>query len=573
MAFRSLLLATALLVTPATGLAQQLAALLPEETVFALGTEALAEHSGKFDSLLAEAERLELGEAFSELFGSETDLELDEELPAELRELRPLDLFGQEAWFAVSVSSYNPLPALNIVSRTDGQATEQVAQALSRAAEEKAADTAMEGEERVYLFPVEGEDNPFPVLAVSQVDGVVIVSTNPDVLRGILRRLAGSAEEGFTASSRYQDTLGVLGRANFYSFLDYAGLAESLEPLGPASGFEPLIARLLAGVGSIGTTASVMRIEEEGASSESIRVPGTGDAEVASLLITEEPASREPLRFVPDGALGISVSRVNLPGWWRYLAEMARSSDELGNPNLDELVMQFTGIDLQSSLFEWMGNQAATITTAAAPSVEPGVPSENLLGETVYLVQTGDEVAAQAGLSTLLGTISSMVAGFADPAAQGGAPAISSRDVAGVQVTSYRMAPGVTLAQAVTEGWALIATSDGAIDAALEARASGDSGAGELARLAREVPDQATSYSLADLGASLGQTGPQLAMQAQMFAGMAGGQLDFEALENATEAIESFFALLAERAGGSINYTVSEENGSLRSYGKSEFSW
>ncbi|MEX2543134.1 MAG: DUF3352 domain-containing protein [Trueperaceae bacterium] len=554
--------------------AQRLAPVLPEETVFALGTEGLADHAGKLDAFIAEAERLELGDALTALFGdAEEGEEFGDDLPAGFDELAPLDLLGQEAWFAVSISSFNPLPALTLIARTSGDATSQVAEGIRQSAEEEGAETASEGSVTIYLYPVDGEDTPFPVMAISQADDVVVASTNPDVLRSVLRRMAGSGEAGFSSSAGYGSTLGQLDGGNIYAFLDYTRLAAALEPLGSASGFELLVARALGGLGTVGTSGSVFRVDDDGVTSESIRIPGAGDPALAALLTASAPASREPLRFTPAEALSVSVSHFDLPGWWDYLVDLAGSSDELGNPDLDELAMQFTGIDLRASLFDWMGSQVASITTGVTAPVEPGVPSENLLGEAVYLVQSSDDAAAGQGLSMLFGTVGGLVAGFADPTGQGGAAGIAQRDVAGVQVTSYRMGPGVNLAHAVTDGWALIATSDDAIDQALAARDQGGALRGELARLAGEVPDSATAYSLTDLAETLSQSGAQTASQMQMFAGLAGGNLDFDALQQAGETLEEFVSFVAERAGGSVSYTVTDATGTTRSYGRSEFNW
>jgi hypothetical protein len=567
------ILTLALLLVAGSGVAQRLAAVLPEDTVFALGTEGLADHAGKLDEFTAEAERLGLAEALTELFGvGDPGDELSDEIPEGLRELEPLDLFGREAWLSVSISSFNPMPAVTLAGRVSGDARSALADAISQAAEEQGAETASEGAHTIYLFPIEEADSPVQVVAVSQADDVLALSSNPDVLRGVLRRLAGSGEAGFTRSAGYSATLAELGSGNVYTFLDFGRLSEALEPLGAASGgFEVLVARVLGGVGTVGTGGSVMRVDDDGLSSEAIRVPGSGDQALTSLLASTRPASRDPLRFVPADALGVSVSNLDLPGWWSYLNDLARSSGMLEG-SLDDMVLEFTGIDLRSSLFGWMGPQTASITTGLGAPVQPGVPSQNLLGEVVYLVQAEDVSAANQGLSTLLATVSAMVAGFADPTGMGGAAAIEQREVAGVQVTSYRMGPGVTVAQAAVDGWALLATSDDAIDKALAARAAGAALTGELGRLARQVPDDATAYSLSDVGETLAQTGAQMVSQMQMFAGL-GGDLDFDALENAGETLEAFFAFIADRTGGGVSYTVTESNGVSRSFGSTEVNW
>jgi hypothetical protein len=561
-----------LLLVLGTGAAQRLKAALPEDTIFAVGTEGLSAHAGKLDALIAEAERLGLADAFAELFGSGADADLADELPAALSELEPLDLLGQEAWLTVSISRFNPMPALTVTSRVTADARTAIAEAVSQSAAEQGAETASEGGNTIYLYPVEEDDSPFPVLAISQADDVVVLSTNPDVLRSVLRRLAGSGEAGFTASAGYQASLSRLAEGNVYSFLDFERLSAALESLGAPTGFELLVARVLTGVGTFGTSAGVISVEDDGVSSESIRIPGAGDPAIAALLASGRPASREPLGFVPAEALGVSVSNLDLPGWWDYLNDLALASEMLGS-SLDDLVLEFTGIDLRSALFDWMGPQVASITVGLGAPVEPGVPSENLLGEAVYLVRAEDEAAASQGMSMLLGTVSAMVAGFADPTGMGGPAGIAQRDVAGTSVTSYRMGPGVTVAQAVVDGWVLLATSDNAIDQALAAHASGLGLQGDLGRLVRRVPENASGFSVTDLAESLSQTGAQLVTQMQMFAGLSGGDIDFDALQRAGETVEEFFAFIAGRAGGSVSYTVTEGSGVARSFGMTEFSW
>ncbi|MEX2535965.1 MAG: DUF3352 domain-containing protein [Trueperaceae bacterium] len=567
-----------LLLLMGASFAQRLASVLPAETIFAVGTEDVASHTDKLEPFIEEAERLKLADALSRLFGEDAsgDAEAEEEfasaIPEALAEIDPLDLLGHDAWLAVSISSFNPMPAITLVARTAGDAGAHLGDAIRQAAEDEGAQSSSEGSVTIYEFTVEEDDSPFQVMALSQTNDVVVASTNPEVLRGVLRRLAGSGEAGFTSGDGYESTLGELGEANGYAFLDYEQLAAALQPLGTGIGYDLLIARALSGLQAIGTGGSIVSIEDDGLESASIRIPGAGDPALSALLVGQEPASRDPLQFVHPDALGVSVVHLDLPGWWNYLSELARSADELGNPDLDQMVMQFTGIDIRATLFDWMGTQAATITGELGSPVAPGVPSENLLGEVVYLLETTDEAAAGQGLSMLFGMAGGMVAGFADPSGSG-APAIEQRDSSGVQVTSFGIAPGVSVAYGVSDGWVLIGTSDEAIDRAFAARASGGGLQGELERLVGEIPQEATSFSLNDMQETLAQTGAQMAVQMQTFAGMSGGDIDFDALESAGTAIEEYFRFLAERAGGSFSYSVTEGAGVQRTYGQAEINW
>ena len=573
MARRLSTISFALLLLLGTAFAQRLAAVLPQETVFAIGTENISEHADKLEPIIAEAERLGVAEAFSDLFGSQE--EVPTEIPEEFADLEPLDLFGQEAWLTVSISEFNPLPAITVVIRAAPDAAAELGTSLEEAAAEEGATTLTEGNVTIYQFPIEGEadeESPFQVMAAARAGDVFVVSTNPEVARGVIRRLAGANEPSFVDSDGYDAALEPLGGGNAYVYLDMQAVAQAIRPFAAGTGYDLLIERGLSGLETFGRVGSVTSIENDGITSTSIRLPGSGDAMLAALLNGQEPASREPLEFVAPDALGVQVTNLDIPAWWDYLGDIARSSDELGNPDLDQMVMQFTGIDLRSTLFDWMGTQGATITGDLGAPVQPGVPSENLLGNSVYLLATTDGQAANQGLTMLFGMVGGMVAGFADPTGAG-APQIGQRVSSGVQISSYGVAPGVSLSFAVVDGWVLIATSDQIMDSALAAHASGTGIGGELGRLAREVPANATSYTLTDMQQTLEQSGAQMATQVQMFAGMAGGDIDFAALEAAGQSIEEFFSFLSQRAGGAYSYTVPEGNGVFRGYGMTEFDW
>ena len=87
------------------------------------------------------------------------------------------------------------------------------------------------------------------------------------------------------------------------------------------------------------------------------------------------------------------------------------------------------------------------------------MPSSNLLGDSVYIIEVADEAAAQTGLSNLLQTISTIVAGFADPSGGAGNASSAVTDIAGVEATTLTITEGISLSYAVTDGHAFIGTS------------------------------------------------------------------------------------------------------------------
>jgi hypothetical protein len=251
---------------------------------------------------------------------------------------------------------------------------------------------------------------------------------------------------------------------------------------------------------------------------------------------------------------------------------LASSTPELGG-NLDDLLSIFVGVDLRSTFFSWSGTQVTTITTGLADVTEPGLPSSNLLGEVVYLVETFDEAAARRGMSQLLGGLSSTVSSFADPTGGSGSATTTTHTVAGTEVVSYDVASGLSLSYAVTDGFVLIATSQDAMATVLQAKQNGGGLQPGLERLKVEIPDNVSSFTLSDDRAGLEGTARQLTSQLQLASGLSGAaNLDFDAVSQASGAVETFMQFIATRLGGTVSYTL-KRDGSVISFGKTEVSW
>ena len=215
----------------------------------------------------------------------------------------------------------------------------------------------------------------------------------------------------------------------------------------------------------------------------------------------------------------------------------------------------------------------AVISTGAAAVVEPGVAVNNLLGETVYLIGTTDPAAAQAGLDQLLAAVGAGVAAFSDPFGGAGNLSISTRDMAGVKVTRIAVTSGMTLSYAVADNFALIATSDDSIDAVLSAFASGASLRPTLAPLLDEIPSDARSFTLADTRATLENAAFQLTSQLQLTAGLGGASnLDFDAVMEASQALERYLLFVASRLVGSLSYSQVKDD-VIFTFNRTEVSW
>ena len=558
------LLASLALALVSLAAAQPLASLLPAETLAALGTTGLTTHEALLEDFIAEFEARGVADAFIQMFGDleEDAPDVDTALPPSLEGLDALDVIGQDAWITVSASQFNPIPAVTLVARMSPDATSALADLIAAEAGAPGVQELSEGGITFWVMQLEMEDAPVQVVAYAQADGVTMLSSNPDVLRGVLRRLSGSGEPGFTTTEAYASSLGTIGEGAFTSFLDL-GVAADLAaqfatPFAAGMGLGPQVERIQRALATAGVSAGVMRIQDDRLASTSITVPNpdAGDVALFNLLTTDASYDAATLQFVPATALGVTTGYADLAGWWNYLNDLIGSLPDMGIQSLDQALRDFVGIDLRSSFFDWTGTHAATITTGLADAAAPGMVAGNLLGEQVYAIETLDPEAARQGLSTLLANLSGTVSAFADPMGEAGSASTTQETIAGIPVDVYEITTGVEIATAVDGGYALIATSRDAMEAVLSAAAGGADLPPLYADLLTAAPTGARSVSMSDTRAVMEATAMQLASSIELSAGMGGASnLDFDAIAQASETLEGYLLFVASRLGGSVSWS------------------
>lgn len=557
--------------------AQDLAELLPDDTIFALGMQGLSDADERLEPFRAEFERLGVGEALTTLFEDAQEMgasggmsggigEMTEEVPEEVGSLFSLEVLGQEAWIALSASSFSPLPAATLVTQLTPEAVEQVTPLLEQANAQDNPETLTEGDYTFYQLPIEDAD-PVQVVAYAQADDLLLISTNPEVLRGVLRRLGGADEPNFADADGYTQTLSDLESGTFYGYLDYAGIADVAEPFAQGFGFDQLVTRLLSAFRTAGVTGGVARLTDDGLTTEGFQAVDAegGDRDLYTLLTSGEAADLETQSFAPSDALGYSVSAVDLSGWYDYLNSLATSVPELGG-DLDSLLLSFTGINLRETFFDWTDGQVVTITTGLGEPSEPGVPSDNLLGEAVYLFSSSDENETQQGLAVLFESVSQSVSAFSDPMGGSGGATSGTEQIGETEVTRYNITDGVSLSYAVTDGYALIATTDDAMRSVLEAD-------GSLDVDFNDVPSGASTVAYSDAQATLEGTAQQIGSQLELAAGLGGSRgLNFDDVENASSVLEEYLSFIASRLGTSVGYSERSDEG-VSSASETEVDW
>lgn len=556
----------ALVLTLSAATAQPLQQLLPASTVAAFGVSGLAASDGLQQAFVEPWERLGLGQALLEVFGELDTSEfidgeaLDEELP----DLDPWALLGEEAWLGVSLSPFNPLPAVVFLARIDGDTDAAIADWL---ADQPERTTLSEG-----AIDFDQLASGSEVIAVARFGGVLAVSNNPDELRAALRQAQGSSEASFTDQAAYQATLGQLGldqqgSSGYATYLDLGAVVERLLPLAAGMGFDASLNRVQALFSTLGPVGTVGLVDENGLVSSSLRRldPAGGDAALLQLFEqgAGEPAPRSLLGWLPEGTLSVYVSAIDPAAVWRYLGLLVRDLPEVGIPDLDGIITGMLGVQVGADLFSWTAPGFMSVTTGGGQAAPIGAPADDLLGETVYLLRTRDAAAAEAGLSRLLRAATERVSLFADPFAAPGASApvnVRQSQVGSVTVNAYDVLPGLTLATAVSGDVVFISTTE---DGLAQVLATG--GVAPLPSvfepLLGQVPGDASAFSLSDDRASLLSTSELLAQQVQLLAGFGPGDLDFDAVERLTALLQDYIEAIAPLFGGSVGWTTSAGGG------------
>jgi len=557
----SLLAASALLALigrPAP--AQTLPALLPADVHLAIGLIELGAQADRLQPFLDEAERLGLLPALRDALpgaGPSSGGPFNDD--GALAGLAPLDLLGREAWIAVSASRFEPLPSVTVIALLTPAASDAFASAIAEAASSPGTTERQEAGSPFYTFVPSRDETSGPTggvpLAFAQSGEVVVVSTNPEVVRFVLRTRAGGSDARLVDNPAYR-ALEALGEGEVRAMIDPAPLTRGLEPLAASNGAAALLARLQAALATAGPSVGVLRADDQGLLGLSRQRPDPAGGDVRLYALLSEGLAPTPrlLSFTPGGAPSVSAGTADLAGWLAWLDDLLASAADLGVPTASE-GLELLDLDPQALLLAWAGSQAAVIQTAPPTPPTAGLADAPLLGEQILLIRSTDDVAARAGLERLLAVAGQGLAALLSPSGEGGTVPVSV-EVAGVPVSRLSLSETLILDAAVVDGWALLSGSPDATEAVLAAHASGADGPAELLALADELPADLRSWNLT--GAPSGESAGSEAWiaQVQLLAGMGGASgLDFEAVDRASDAISGYAAFLADRIGPSLAWT------------------
>ena len=414
--------------------AQPLAELAPAETVLTLGyktsgefnSNALQEDLAALDwagasetlEKLAEAGDLGsdltgdallnfLGEFLEGLNTQGEGQALLEDLCPELLDERFSEMQNSaaDALLTVSVSPFNPVPAGTALLRVDEEVAELYAdmqQVIITCAERSGEVVRLEqGDVTLYVI---GDGGDFPVI-IGRLDTLFFAGSNPEVLRGVVRRAQGSSEANFAGGRLYTQTSNILEADGVSFSLNLAGLAEIAQNFGglfvDGPEMEAAFERGLAILRTLEGYAGSVRATPEGLESESLTVvnPDGGDVALAELLLCETCTVSLPF-LAPETSEGVNAQYVALEPAFNYLQGVLNDLEPLVGESLDirAILREELDFDIDTALFGWLGNDFYTLT------LEPFSADLGTLfygQEQAFYVPVASQEEAEAGLVEL----------------------------------------------------------------------------------------------------------------------------------------------------------------------------
>ena len=543
-----LLFLATLLIAPAA--AQPLAELAPADTVLTLS---LTPQQGFLDTLprdLAELDwegagdtlqRLvaalppgaldDLGDALDELgeageeIGSAIE-EITEACPPLAGSFAEPGLEGMiaDALLTVSVSPFNPMPAVTAFARVSPDFTASAA-AIHESTVACFSDLTLD-QDGVSIHVIgDGGDQPVALARIS--DDVYLVGTNPDTIRGAIRLAAGSDEPSLADTGLWQEAQrmsdqGLGFSLSFAPLADLvAGLAGSM-PGGPE--MELLLGRATAALRTLGGVAGRISADPSGLLMESVVAidPAGGDSELARLLRCDGCGVAIPL-LAPSDSVSVNSQALPLRDLFAYLQGWLEDLSPLVGEDLDlkGLLRSELGLDLDRALLGWIGPELHMVQLEGL-SPDLGVllyqPAQ------ITLVPVSSAEAARDGLGHLfevLGEVVPELLGIMNPMAGlgdfgpgefgafgagglGDSLAFRSYDYRGVEITRIQASLNLDLGIAFIDNYLIIAmpsdAAEAVVDTSLGARNILDNAAYREARDA--AADGATAVGYAD-GAAL----------------------------------------------------------------------
>lgn len=532
---RTYLAALSLLTVFSLATAQRpLADLLPDTTVLAVELQPEQFDPGVLHGLLAELDTTEAevvfhkyAEMLTGLAGSspfernehmeefrEAKEQFVEECPALWSAVEEASASEWSAALGISVSRFDPEPDLMLLTR----AASRSLSARVLAGLITCFDGRRFGDESgsaIYLF---GDGSEYPLL-ITETNGVLVASTDPDLLRGAVRRSNRSGEPALsdTRIAAYASQLepaGVKFTLNLAAVADALGVMRGAVP--PEA--EALFDRFSNTLRILNGAAWGLSVDHNGFVVNSV---STWDAELAQslgehelLAMLECEECQLPTDFYPVHAVSVEAGSFPLNATVEWLDSwLADLSTMLGNGGPEELSVrnlfaEFAGVDLGTAMLDWLGNSYQSYTTGVydtdLTNWVMGVP-------TVTTIEVTSEEAAWQGVRAWLDIAANLddlsrsfmgsSSGLDESTAFEQAVSVREHTYEGVDYLRVRAAPNMDLGIAVFNQRLVIASPASALFEAIDL---GRVGQPILDRAARIADSAGVNQLVGDTGRLVG---------------------------------------------------------------------
>ena len=408
--------------------AQPLADIAPAGTVLSLGLESYeAFYANDLLSDIAELDWEQAGDTLSQLFtylsASDSSGEFDDfgegldefgaavdEVIAACPELEGfldegLPVVGEASLLTVSVSPFSPIPALTALSRFSGEQAGRAAalqETIVGCAQDALGDlpTLQEGDTTLYVL---GDGGDLPFIVGSAAD-VFIIGTEPETIRGVVRRINGADEASFAGSRVSQLIADNFDMGGLSYALDLQALADVLENFVGMVASQPeeqlAAERAIALLRTLGGLAGNVRGTEVGLQAEAVVAvdPEGGDADLADILLCEVCFVSAP-DMIPADSISVSSQYNFLPDFFDYTQVWVDAFEPyIGTFDVAAFVEGELGINLDTALFDWMGD---SVHTAMLEPYSSDLETLLYNPPVVTLIPVSSPEAADAGLEEL----------------------------------------------------------------------------------------------------------------------------------------------------------------------------
>lgn len=440
--------------------------------------------------------------------------ELSATCPALSEAVEDVDVRAWSAAAGVSVSRFDPEPALLLALRP-GSRLRSARLLAGAVACFDGRRFGAEGASAIYLF---GDASEMPLLLAEQ-GGDLLLASDPELLRGAIRRAAGSGEPSL-ADARI---------ASFAEQLELAGLKVTLDltaaadALGMIRGAIPpegaaLFERLVTTLRIVGGYAWGLTLDDQGVLLQSVAAwdadlaREAGEEELLAMLacegcaLTQPPLLHQGAVATSGGAFPLDAAVAWLDSWLADVSAVALPGDE--PRTVRAAVAEFAGVDLDAALLDWFGGSWYSATMGV---LDTDLRNWIMGLPTVVVVPVTSEAAARDGVRLWLDAaenLGDLTDEFAGVVASGVGEAVSVRELThgGVDYLRVRAGPSFDVGVAVFDDNLVIGTPVTSLLEAIDRRGASAEPTGALApglAALDGVDGSLVGYSVTDVGSFL----------------------------------------------------------------------